>query len=154
MLPNNILSPVFKLLNYLCVVFYHAFFTIFLSFIIFCSFLCLCEKKPVTVGNYIIKVIYELCRSSPLVPWIFPRRIMYAVPNFVHIVVKVTDRSTPRSYNPHPSPQPKYIVCFFRKKRKRCRMFWNGKICLLMKTFAKYVHLALFYVFRLFWIFW
>ena len=32
------------------------------------------------------------------------------------------------------------------EKRKKRRMFLNGKICILIKKFAKYVHLALFYV--------
>ena len=29
-------------------------------------------------------------------------------------------------------------------KRKRCRMLWNEKICILMTNFAKYIHLRLF----------
>ena len=42
----------------------------------------------------------------------------------------------------------------FLEKRKRCRVFWSGKICILKKIFAKYVRLELFLCFRLFWIFW
>ena len=41
-----------------------------------------------------------------------------------------------------PTPKPKQ----FFLKRKRCRIVCNGKICILMKKFAKYVHLDLFYV--------
>ena len=42
------------------------------------------------------------------------------------------------------SPQPK----------KRCRMFWNGKLCILMTKLANYVHLELFYVLDYSGIFW
>ena len=44
----------------------------------------------------------------------------------------------------HTYINPKSATKIF--KRKRCRMFWNGKICILLKTFVKYIHLGLFYV--------
>ena len=54
---------------------------------------------------------------------------------------------TARSVNGGGGVNPKSAtkIVLFRKKKK-CRMFWNGKICILMKKLAKYVHFDLFYV--------